>query len=254
MDADHTVADRATGLDGALGGLALLVAGDGPLPQLLTAVASLATEAIPGADGAGVTLVEPGWPDTVVGSAPFVREVDAAQYRLGEGPCISAVSARQTTTSGSLATDPAWPNFGPLANALGVSSVMSLPLVLADEVLGSLNVYALAPDAFSASAVHIGERFAGPAVVAMFNARRFEQAQRLTGQLEAALVNRAVIDQAIGIIRSRSGLTADEAFARLRVLSQHGHTKLAAVAAALVDEAVVRARARGSSDRGAPRE
>ncbi len=237
-----------TGLDHALGGVARLVSGDRPLAQLLTAVATFAKDAIPGADGAGVTLVDTERPDTVVASAPFVREVDAVQYRLGEGPCISAVSERQVTTSGALGTDPAWPQFGPLASALGVSSVVSLPLALEDEVIGSINVYAFAADAFTAAAIRTGELFAEPAAVAIYNARRFEQAQQLTVQLEAALVNRAVIDQAIGIIRARSGLTADEAFTRLRILSQHGHTKLAVVAAGLVDEAVTRARARTSAD------
>jgi AmiR/NasT family two-component response regulator len=46
----------------------------------------------------------------------------------------------------------------------------------------------------------------------------------LTTQLQAALSSRPVIDQAIGILRSRSGCSADEAFAKLRMLSQHENT------------------------------
>jgi AmiR/NasT family two-component response regulator len=60
------------------------------------------------------------------------------------------------------------------------------------------------------------------------------------------LVSRAVIDQAIGILRSRSGDSADEAFARLRAISQGENVKLAVVAERVVDEAVRRARARHS--------
>jgi AmiR/NasT family two-component response regulator len=55
---------------------------------------------------------------------------------------------------------------------------------------------------------------------------------------------RAVIDQAIGIVISRSGGTAAEAFAALRTISQGEHIKLAIVAQRLVDEAARRARAR----------
>jgi AmiR/NasT family two-component response regulator len=58
------------------------------------------------------------------------------------------------------------------------------------------------------------------------------------------LTNRAVIDQAIGIMMSRSGVTAEEAFARLRELSQREHAKLAVVAADIVQGAVKRARSR----------
>jgi len=58
------------------------------------------------------------------------------------------------------------------------------------------------------------------------------------------LSNRAVIDQAIGIIRSRSWTSAQKAFERLTKLSQAQNIKLHAVAERLVDEAVRRARAR----------
>jgi AmiR/NasT family two-component response regulator len=62
--------------------------------------------------------------------------------------------------------------------------------------------------------------------------------------LRQALESRAVIDQAIGIIRSRSGGTAAEAFERLAKLSQTENVKLYAVAERLVEEAVRRASAR----------
>ncbi len=63
-------------------------------------------------------------------------------------------------------------------------------------------------------------------------------------QLQRALSSRAVIDQAIGIIRSRSGASAEEAFDRLTRISQTENIKLHVVAERLVDEAVRRARAR----------
>jgi AmiR/NasT family two-component response regulator len=57
------------------------------------------------------------------------------------------------------------------------------------------------------------------------------------------LESRSVIDQAIGIIRSRSGASADEAFERLTRISQTENVKLYAVAERLVEEAARRARA-----------
>jgi AmiR/NasT family two-component response regulator len=51
-----------------------------------------------------------------------------------------------------------------------------------------------------------------------------------------------VIDQAIGIVRSRSGCSAaEEAFDRLTRMSQGDNVKLRVVAEQLVDEAVKRA-------------
>jgi GAF domain-containing protein len=214
------------------------------LEDLLTRVATYAVRAIPGADGAGLTLIEVDRADTIVKSEPFVREVDDIQYGLGEGPCISAAATGTTMRSGSLGGDHRWPRFGARVGRLGVHSVLSLPLRAGDEVVGAMNVYAHAKDAFDERAERLGELFAVPAAIAVQNAQILAQTQRLAANLQAALTHRAVIDQAIGILMSRSGATADEAFTRLRDLSQREHTKLAVVAADVVHAAVNRARSR----------
>ena len=132
------------------------------LEDLLTRVATFAVQAIPGADGAGLTLIEQDRADTIVTSAPFVREVDDIQYGIGEGPCISAAATGETMRSGSLGGDPRWPRFGPRAGRFGVHSVLSLPLLTADGVVGAMNVYAHAKDAFDDRAEQLGELFAVP--------------------------------------------------------------------------------------------
>ncbi len=242
--ADATSEDDFLGLTAGMAGLANLVAGASTLEQLLEQVASFAMLAVAGADGAGVTMLESGHTDTIVASATFVRDVDAIQYRLGEGPCISAAATGHTTTSPGLAEDAEWPNFGPLAADLGVHSALSLPLLLGGEVIGALNMYAHKPDAFGTSSRALGERFAGTAAVAIHNARALHRAQQTAVRLEAALTTRSTIDHAVGIIMSRSGVSADDAFVRLRIMSQHQHVKLASVAADIVEESVRRAKAR----------
>jgi hypothetical protein len=68
-------------------------------------------------------------------------------------------------------------------------------------------VYAHPKDAFDERAEHIGELFAVPAAIAVQNPQILAQTQRLAANLQAALTSRAVIDQAIGIIISRTGVT-----------------------------------------------
>lgn len=121
---------------------------------------------------------------------------------------------------------------------------MALPLLIADQVVGSINCYAYDQDAFGEHAVRLGSLFAGPAAVAVYNAQVLAEARDTADQLQRALVSRTVIDQAIGIIRARSGGTAEEAFGRLRQISQTENTKLHEVARRIVEEAVRRARAR----------
>lgn len=233
-------------LNTSLAELSQLSAGRVGLIEMLTRVAEMAVLAIPGADGAGLTLLEIDREDVVVKSAEFVRQIDDVQYGIGQGPCISAAAEGRTMRSGSLGGDARWPRFGPRAGRLGVHSVLSLPLITPSGVIGAMNVYAHAHNAFDERAEHLGELFAVPAAISVLNAQILAQSQRLATQLQVALQTRPVIDQAIGILRSRSGATADEAFDTLRQLSQHEHVKLAELAGRIVEEAAAKARARRS--------
>jgi GAF domain-containing protein len=243
-EALDSTAEEDADLRVSLAGLAGLATGEMTLSAMLTHVAEFAVAAIPGADGAGVTLLQRGRADTIVASADFVREVDAVQYGIGEGPCITAAAEGVTVRSGSLGADATWPRFGARVRRMGVHSALSLPLVTPLGILGAMNVYAHAENAFDDRAVELGELFAVPAAVSVQNATVLAQALELAGQLQRALGTRAVIDQALGILMSRSGAGADEAFVTLTTLSQRENRKLAVVAQRLVDDAVRRARAR----------
>ncbi|MCW2529037.1 MAG: hypothetical protein JWM76_3897 [Pseudonocardiales bacterium] len=236
----------AAGLRGSLDDLSRLAMSDGPdgLETLLRQVAEFAVRAIPGADGAGLTLLELDRPATMVASADFVRDVDAIQYGLGQGPCISAASEGRTMMSGSLHDERRWPRFGARVAELGVHSVLSLPLLGPAGPVGAMNVYAHARDSFDLQSIEIGELYAIPAAVSVRNAQALAQAKRVAVQLEAALRNRALIDQAIGILRSRTGSTVEEATKQLSADSESEGRTLATVAERIVSAAVSRARSR----------
>jgi len=212
--------------------------------ELLTAVATFAVHAVPGADGAGLTLVEADRADTVVTTASFVQQIEDIQYSLGQGPCLTATIEARTVLSGSLGGDPRWPRFGGRIARYGVHSVLSVPLLTPGGVVGAINVYAHAKDAFDDRAARLAELFAVPAAIAVQNAHILDQTRRLADRLEQALQTRGAVDQAVGIIISRTGATPDDALTRLRKLSQTEHRKITAVADAIVDEAAARARAR----------
>jgi GAF domain-containing protein len=245
----HQASADAADLQAGIAELAGLVAGSMGLPELLTEVSTFAVRAIPGADGAGVTLLRVDRVDNMVealaASADFVAEIDEIQYvTLKEGPCITAALERRTVRSGSLGGEKMWPRFGPRVGRMGVHSALSLPMLLSGQVVGAINVYAHGKDVFDEHAAELGELFAKPAAVAVHNAQILAHALALTTQLQTALSTRPVIDQAIGLIRGRSGRNAEDAFAQLRAISQSEHRKLADVAQRIVDEAVRRARAR----------
>ncbi|WP_275571989.1 GAF and ANTAR domain-containing protein [Mycolicibacterium vanbaalenii] len=237
--------DLHAGLDGVAG----LVAGARSIGDLLGDVATFAAHAIPGVDGVSIALRrthhEPSEVQICSATADFVTEIDRVQYdKLHEGPCVTCMLTGRVSVSGSLGSDERWPHFGGRVARMAVHSALSLPLIVDDQVIGAINAYAHARDAFGDHAVQLGTQFAKPAAVAVYNAYLLAGARERTERLQRALSSRAVIDQAIGIIRSRSGATAEEAFDRLKRLSQADNVKLAVVAEQLVDEAVRRARAR----------
>jgi GAF domain-containing protein len=183
--------------------------------------------------------------ETWAATADFVHDIDALQYKaLNEGPCIMCIQSRRPTVSGSLGSDSRWPHFGGRVARMAVHSALSLPLMVDGQVIGAINAYARSRDAFAEHAVRLGSQFAGPAAVSVYNGQLLAAARERTERLQRALVSRAVIDQAIGIIRSRSGATTEQAFERLTRLSQTENVKLYVVAERLVEEAVRRARAR----------
>ncbi len=238
-----------TDLHAGLSGVANIVAGGRSVVDVLRDIAEFAVRAIPGVDGAGVTMTDSsaGKPHIQAWSATadFVREIDTVQYHeLIEGPCMTCMQSRRPVVSGSLGCDDRWPRFGGRVARLGVHSALSMPLLVGDQVIGAINAYAYNRDAFAEHAVQQASQFAGPAAVAVCNAKVLSDARDRAVQLQRALVNRAVIDQAIGILRARTGGSAEEAFDQLTRLSQAENTKLKLVAERVVEEAVRRARAR----------
>lgn len=252
LSPDQASAD-ASDLQASLDDLAGLVTGSLGLAELMQRVAIFTERAIPGADGAGVTLLRMDGAnnrvEALAASDPFVSVIDEIQYTiLNEGPCITAALEARTVRSGSLGGEQMWPRFGPRVGRLGIHSALSLPLLLPGQVVGAINVYARGKDVFDDHAAELGELFSAPAAVAVHNAQILTRALALTAQLQTALSTRPAIDQAIGLIRGRTGGTAEDAFASLRAISQSEHTKLADVAQRIVDEAVRRARSRHAGD------
>ena len=236
----------ALNLRTSIGDLTGLVTSDFALPEFLTRVAVSAVRAVPGADGAGVTLHHVDDTDDAVealgASAPFVGDVDRVQYTVAhEGPCVTAALERRTVRTDSLGGETRWPRFGPRAKRLGCNSALSLPLLVPGQLVGTINLYARTEHGFDDHAQELGELFAAPAAVAVHNAHLYAHTWQLAEQLQAALNRRPVIDQAIGLIRGRSGGTAEDAFARLRRTAQREHTPLLEVAQGIVDDAVERA-------------
>lgn len=207
---------------------------DGSSRQAMERAVVVATQILPGCDAAGVCVVYRGDRiDTHATSTDSLRQVDALQHELDEGPCLDALQQEDTVQSSDLSVDARWPRWGPeVAGRLGLFSIVSYRLFSTGENLGALNLYSRSRSAFSTQDVHDGMALAAHVGVALAAAQEVEN-------LEKALGGRTVIGQATGILMERFDLAPDRAFAVLSRLSQQKNVKLRHLADQIVETRTV---------------
>jgi GAF domain-containing protein len=197
-------------------------------------ICRIAVRVIPGADGASLTAISERGAEAVAASGDWSRSLDELQYEEHEGPCLDASRSGLVFRVRDTTADPRWPSYLPRAAKVGARSIMSLPMTVEAKVIGALNVYSKEVDKFDAEDVSIGEIVAGYSSLASSVAGSLFQHKSLADQLREAMVSRAVIEQAKGVIMTTTRCDADTAFKILVEQSQQENRKVREVAAEIV--------------------
>jgi GAF domain-containing protein len=229
-------------LRSALTGLRGLM-GAGSVNARLSEIAHLAAQAIPGVDGVSVVAlgVSDGYlqVQTWEVTAPFVRELDILQYvLLNQGPCVACKTSQLPIVSMSLTTDTRWRRLAARVTGLGVESALSLPLLIDGQVIGSINCYARDYAAFGHRAVQLGMRFAKLAAISLKDRRLQRITQDPGERLHRSLEGRSVTDEAIGIVRVRTGGSGQDVLADLQQIGRIQHVELEGIAQRIVEQSV----------------
>jgi GAF domain-containing protein len=220
--------------EAAVASLTRYFVGNQTLGETLHQVAELTTQAVPATDHVGVTLLVDGTLTTSVFTHPEVPEIDQAQYRTGEGPCVDAYRSGIRHVIESTRDPGRWQEFRDSAERHGVLSTLSLPLLTHDGSIGALNLYSEVEHAFDEEQQAVAELFATQAAFVLANARAYWDARSLSENLTQAMESRAEIEQAKGIIMSTMRCDADEAMKMLKDQSQHQNVKVRQLATELV--------------------
>jgi GAF domain-containing protein len=210
---------------------------DTDIDSILDKIAELAQRAIPGADEVSVTLMRGKGAHTAAFTGDLALACDERQYERGHGPCLDAAATSATLLIDDMDQETRWPDYTRSAAEAGARSSLSIGLPVHESVTGALNIYATEPDAFDDDAIVLGQTFAGYASVALANAHLYDAQASLAQHMQAAMENRAVIEQAKGVIMGERRCGPDEAFQILTKLSQDTNRKLRDVATALVASA-----------------
>lgn len=203
------------------------------LETVLGRLAKTALVAVADADAVSVTQLEDGVPRTVASTDHAVIALDECQYAAGRGPGLqAATSLRPVRVAG--ADRDRFPEFTIAAENAGIRACLSVPVLLDDrdpgDVVGAFNVYSYRVEAFDPFDERLLRLLTTAASAAIGNARGWQHASTHAEQLATALVSRAEIDQAKGVLMAVHGFTSDQAFRHLKQISQRTNTKLNQVA------------------------
>ena len=197
--------------------------------------------AIPAADLVSVTLRAPdGHYYTPAETDPIADELDQIQYDLGEGPCVEAarIPGPAVAVSDDLSAESSWPKFARAAAERGYHAIVAtalLPDSRPPQLVGALNVYSRARFGLTELDRDVAFLLASHGSLALANVQANSVAALQAMHLRRAIESRDIIGQAKGILMNRRGVSADEAFAILRRVSQDLNVKLADLARALTE-------------------
>lgn len=175
-------------------------------------------------DAAAISLVFDGANTGTLGSSSdHARTCDELQFLLGEGPCLDSVSSRAPVLVIDLADpdDARWPVYGPAMLDLQVRGVLAMPVVVAGEYVGALDLFRNQPGRLEESqftGAVVAAELAGIPLLDLLDADMQAAVAEPGSNAWAELhtLSRAEVSQATGMLVAQLEVEPAEALVRLR--------------------------------------
>lgn len=211
---------------------------EGDLLDELRNSAEQVRQLVPECIGMTVSSIQDGVSFTLVASDEEVAALDAIQYAVG-GPCVEAVKAERVLsyTQDDFLGEVNWQLFARATAAASIASTLTLPIVVAGRVAGSINLYAASADAFAGRHEQIAEIFDAWAPGAIANADLDFSTRAVAEQAPRVLRDQLRIQVALGILMSNQRIDVETAMTRLVEAAQRAGATLLTVAEKLVADA-----------------
>jgi GAF domain-containing protein len=197
-----------------------------------------ATRTVLEVDGAGLTLVhEDGLPRWVAATDAAMELLEQVQHDFGEGPCLQAYVQDRAVSIQDLGAAPGWSRLDAVVGQLHVSAVLSVPVRLAGQPVGTLDVYSTHPRAWTTHELEAMAEFAAVAGELVHTAVDLASHKLEVAQLQQALTSRVWIEQAKGVLAATQGTDPEATFQQLRARARASSRKLAELAREVVQDA-----------------
>jgi len=182
----------------------------------LQRMSRIAVDIVPECVGMSLGLLRHGLTFTLASSSDLIAGLDAVQY-LDGGPCIDGAADGREIEIDDLLDEKAWQMFAEASAAAGVRSSLTLPILdSAGAVLGTVNLYASAPDAFEGRVDELARALGGSAGKAVANADLSFTTRLAAAEAPERFQEQNEVDIAVGIIAESQSVNVAAAAERLR--------------------------------------
>jgi GAF domain-containing protein/ANTAR domain-containing protein len=175
-------------------------------------------------DAAALSLIFDGATTGTLGSSSdSARRLDEVQFTVGEGPCVDSIATRRPVLVVDLfdPDDRRWPAFSPAMLAHQIRAVFALPVVVAGEYIGALDLFRHQPgplDRENLGGALVAAEVAGIPLLDLLSADLQaaigDPASNAWADLNA--LSRAEVGQATGMLMAQLDIDPAEALVRLR--------------------------------------
>ncbi len=182
----------------------------------MEAVAEIIERVVGRCDAASVALIVEESMITGASSSQLAIEADLVQYRTGEGPCLRSADRQATIRIDALPLDERFVHFAPGAIDIGVTSVLSIPLVSGRDTVGSLNLYSRQADAFAEDVPDRIADLTAYAVDLIVGSQLHATGVEAMGRLVEVVQRSEQVEIAVGLLIVKHDMTPDQAWAHLQ--------------------------------------
>jgi GAF domain/ANTAR domain len=175
-------------------------------------------------DAAAISLLFEGATSGTLGcSGASARIYDELQFTLGEGPCLDAVALQAPILVSDLANPDhnRWPVYGPAMLDLKIRGIFAVPVVLAGEHVGALDLFRARPGVLDGEEIAGAVRAATLASIPLLDLMDADLQAAVTDPnsdawAELSALSRAEVSQATGMLVAQLDVEPAAALVRLR--------------------------------------